>query len=146
MPTTSQEMEFRARICFPMLAGAQNSDGGWGYQRDKQSATEPTAWALLAMHSPAVSGEFPSSIQRGNAWLRAAQLPDHSWPAFSEFPQGRWLTSLACVALQEYGESPDAIAAGAQWLCNKWPGASTMWRRAIQGLFAKRGVLRQNSA
>lgn len=139
-------MEFRDRICFPMLAGAQNPDGGWGYRQGKQSATEPTAWALLALHSSADRQEFSSAMQHGKEWLRAAQLPDHSWPAFGEFPEGRWLTSLACLALHEYGESPEAIAAGAQWLCNERPGDSTLWRRALQALFAKRGVLRQNSA
>ena len=146
MPTTPEELEFRDRICFPMLAGAQNSDGGWGYRRGKQSATEPTAWALLALHSSADCNEFSSAMQHGKEWLLAAQLPDHSWPAFGEFPEGRWLTSLACLALRQYGESPIAIAAGAQWLCNEMPGDSALWRRALRALFAKRGVVRQNSA
>jgi hypothetical protein len=146
MPITPQQTDFRSQVCLPMLTGAQNSDGGWGYQLGKQSATEPTAWALLALHSSAQASEFSSAIQHGKEWLRAAQLPDRSWPAFSEFPEGRWLTSLACLALYEYGESPDAVAAGAQWLCNEKPGDSTLLSRTLQALFAKRGVLRQNSA
>jgi hypothetical protein len=137
-----------------MLTAAQNSDGGWGYQRGKQSATEPTAWALLALASTQDSNrgsrqqaaEFSSAIERGKKWLVASQLPDHSWPAFNEFPEGRWLTSLACLALLGYGESAEAVAAGAKWLCNEWPGDSTLWRRMMQSLFVKRSVLRQNSA
>lgn len=146
MPNTPEEMDFRERVCLPMLSGAQNSDGGWGYRQGKESATEPTAWALFALHSSANSSEFSSAIQHGKDWLRAAQLPDRSWPAFSQFPEGRWLTSLACLALHQYGESPEAVAGGAKWLCNEWPGDSVLWRRVMQSLFAKRKVLRQNSA
>ena len=99
-----------------MLTLAQNSDGGWGYQQGKQSATEPTAWALLALNSHADSKEFSSAIGRGKDWLRAAQLPDHSWPAFAKFSEGCWLTSLAGLALHQLKDSTEAVAAGANAL------------------------------
>jgi hypothetical protein len=150
MLTTSEELDFRDRICVPMLMAAQNSDGGWGYKQGKESATEPTAWALFALApSTESSGDVNkiSSVKlRGREWLRAAQLPDHSWPAFGEFPEGRWLTSLACLALHQSGESLEAVAAGVKWLCGEWPGDSKLWRRVIQKIFVKRTTLRQNSA
>jgi hypothetical protein len=151
MLTTSDELEFRNRICLPMLMAAQNSDGGWGYQQGKESATEPTAWALFALASSAESNDGINRISsvtlRSREWLRTAQLPDHSWPAFGEFPEGRWLTSLACLALHQSGESTEAVAGGASWLCGEWPGDSKLWRRLIQKIFAKKNVLlRQNSA
>ena len=146
MPTPPEHLEFRERVCLPMLSIAQNPDGGWGYQRGKESATEPTAWALLALASSAQSESFASAVGRGKEWLRAAQLPDRSWPAFAKFSEGCWLTSLACVALAEYGESPEAVAGGTKWLCDQWPGDSTTWRRWMQKLFAKPGVVRMNTA
>src|SRR6266851_8134318 len=150
MPSTPEHLDFRDQVCLPMLTAAQDSDGGWGYQQEKQSATEPTAWALLALASSLASkgdaDRFSSSVSRGKDWLRAAQLPDNSWPAFAKFPEGSWLTSLAGLALHRYGESPDAVAAGAKWLCKEWPGESTLWRRWMQRLFAKRNVVRQNDA
>ena len=146
MPNTPEDTDFRDLVCLPMLAAAQNSDGGWGYQKGKQSATEPTAWALLALHSSANSSDFSLAIQRSKDWLRGVQLPDRSWPAFPELLQGCWLTSLSCLALNQYGESADAVAGGAQWLCNEWPGDSKLWRRVVQQLFAKRNLVRQNQA
>lgn len=150
MVTTSEELEFRDRICLPMMLAAQNPDGGWGYQPGKESATEPTAWALLALGSSAKSSDDPNAISsatfRGRVWLRAAQLPNHSWPAFVDFPEGRWLTSLACIALLQSGESEDRVAAGAKWLCGEWPGDSKPWRVMVQKMFAKKNALRQNSA
>ena len=129
-----------------MLTIAQNSDGGWGYQQGKQSATEPTAWALLVLSSLADSGKFSSAIGRGKDWLRAAQLPDHSWPAFAEFPEGCWLTSLASLALHQLKDSPEAVAAGAKWLCNEWPAEGKLWRRWLLRLLAPRNMVRQNVA
>ncbi len=154
MSNTSEEIDFRERVCLPMLTAAQNSDGGWGYQEGKQSATEATAWALLALGPSKLSNassseraaEYSSAIERGKNWLRAAQLPDQSWPAFNEFPEGRWLTSLACLALNSYGESADAIAGGAKWLCNEVPGEGKTWQRIKKNLFGKKSLVRQNSA
>lgn len=146
MPTPPEHLEFREKVCLPMLSVAQNPDGGWGYQRGKQSATEPTAWALLALASSAQSGPLAAAVGRAKEWLRSAQLPDRSWPAFAKSPEGCWLTSLACLALEGYGDSPEAVAGGAQWLCGQWPGDSTLWRRWMQKLFAKPSVVRMNTA
>jgi len=150
MPNTPEHLDFRDQVCLPMIAAAQNSDGGWGYQQGKQSATEPTAWALLALSSSGVSkldsDTFSSAIQGGKVWLRAAQLPDHSWPAFSQFSEGCWLTSLACLALHQQKDSPGAVAGGAKWLCNEWSAEGQLWRRWLVKLFAPRNVSRQNAA
>jgi hypothetical protein len=150
MLTTSEELEFRDRICLPMLMAAQNSDGGWGYRQGKESATEPTAWTLFALAATAKSSGEPTKVSsvtfRAREWLRAAQLPNSSWPSFLDFPEGRWLTSLACLALLQSGESEDRVAAGAKWLCGEWPGDSKLWRVMIQKMFAKKNVLRQNSS
>lgn len=146
MPSDSEHQDFRAQVCLPLLTDAQNSDGGWGYQRGKQSATEPTAWALLALARPADSNRFVSAVRRGKDWLRTTQLPNYSWAAFARFPEGCWLTALACLALHQHGEAPDAVAAGAKWLCNEWPAEGKLWRRWLHRLVVRRSVVRQNPA
>lgn len=146
MPSAPEHIAFRDQVCLPMLTVAQNSDGGWGYQHGKQSATEPTAWALLALSSHEDSKEFSSAIGRGKHWLCAAQLPDHSWPAFATFPEGCWLTSLACLALHQLNDSSQAVAAGAKWLCNEWPAEGKLWRRWLLRMIAPRNRVRQNVA
>jgi hypothetical protein len=146
MPSTQEHLDFRDRVCLPMLTGAQNADGGWGYHIGKQSATEPTAWALLAFASLADSGKFSAVIGRGKDWLRAAQLPDHSWPAFTNVSEGCWLTSLASLALHQLNDSPDAVAAGAKWLCNEWPAEGKLWRRWLLRWIAPKNLVRQNVA
>ena len=129
-----------------MLTSAQNADGGWGYQRGKQSATEPTAWALLALARPADSMQFASAVARGKQWLGRAQLPNHSWPAFGELSEGCWVTALACLALHQLGEAPEAVSAGATWLCNEWPAEGKLWRRWMVRLLVRRNMVRQNLA
>ena len=146
MPSDSEREEFRNQVCLPMLAGSQNPDGGWGYQAGKQSATEATAWALLALARPADSAKWADAVARGKQWLCQTQLPDHSWPAFAEVTEGSWLTSLACLALHEHGDAAEAVAAGTNWLCNQWPAEGVLWRRWLVRLFVKRDLVRQNLA
>lgn len=146
MPSDPEHLDFRDQVCIPFLARAQNSDGGWGYQKGKRSATEPTAWALLAMGSLCSSKELSSALDRGKDWLRAAQLPDHSWPAFAKFPEGCWLTSLAGLALHEQKDSREAVSGGAQWLCNQWPAEGKLWRRWLLRLLAPHNAVRVNVA
>lgn len=129
-----------------MLSAAQNSDGGWGYSRGKESATEPTAWALLALVSFANSEPFSSAVARGKDWLRRAQLPDRSWPAFPGMEHGSWQTSLACLALQQYGDSTAAVAGGAKWLVSDLPADSKLVRQLIRKLLVKKTVVRQDTS
>jgi hypothetical protein len=146
MPGDPEDLDFRNEVCVPLLLRAQNSDGGWGYHPGEQSATEPTAWALLSLGSLPDSQEFSAARGRGKDWLRAAQLPDKSWPAFAKFPEGCWLTSLASLALHEQKDSPEAVAGGAKWLCNQWPAEGKLWRRWLLRLVGGRNAVRQNVA
>ena len=146
MPGDPEDLYFRNQVCVPLLLRAQNSDGGWAYQQGRQSATEPTAWALLALDSLPDSQEFSSALGRGKDWLLAAQLRDHSWPSFAGFPEGCWLTSLAGLALHERKDSPEAVAGAAAWLCNQWPAEGKFWRRWLLRLVGSRNAVRQNVA
>jgi squalene-hopene/tetraprenyl-beta-curcumene cyclase len=70
------------------LVSHQNADGGWGEDMRSyddtdwagrgESTASQTAWALLGLLAAAGPGER-DSIDRGVAWLAAAQGPDGTW-------------------------------------------------------------------
>ncbi len=122
------EASFVETICFPLLLESQNTDGGWGFHPGSQSRVEATCWALHALlHSG--RKKAPESVGRGFQFLRAAQLPDGSWPASREQKVGCWVTSLACWVLMSEGNSATAVASGLRWLCEDWPADSSRLRR-----------------
>ena len=61
------------------LLQAQHSDGGWGPYLDAPSEPFDTALALLALATFGSRPAVERSIDRGRAFLQAAQLPDGSW-------------------------------------------------------------------
>ncbi|HEY0574126.1 MAG TPA: squalene--hopene cyclase [Pseudonocardia sp.] len=81
---STHEPAIRAAVRW--LERHQNADGGWG--EDLRSYRDPawigrgettpsqTAWALLALLA---AGERSEAVERGVAWLRAAQRPDGGW-------------------------------------------------------------------
>lgn len=97
------------------LEEAQNPDGGWGVYAGAPSATEPTAWAVLALsHRPPETAA--QSALAGRAWLRRHQLPDGSWPHSPGVSDSRWATAPATVALSRFDENVDAVRAAGTWL------------------------------
>src|SRR5262249_56857168 len=99
-------------VCLPFLQEAQNLDGGWGFRQESESRTEATCWALLALAELARDDES-EAIARGFQFLRAAQLPDGSWPSTPGEQTGCWVTSLASRVLAADAASPTAVDA---WL------------------------------
>src|SRR5262249_11238025 len=81
---------------FDALTGSSNASGGWGYQPNKASRLEPTAWALLAIGQS--SRQTDTSTHR--AFLEKCVLPagylveDPQWPtnvAFNAVVAFTWL-------------------------------------------------------
>lgn len=79
------------------LLGAQNADGGWGYQNGS-SWTEPTALALLALEACSIKG---TPHERGCNWLRQNQRPDGGWAPQPAVNISTWVTSLVLLVLSE---------------------------------------------
>ena len=115
--------------CLQFLLTHQNPDGGWGYQPALPSSVEATAWALMALASCSHAGSPQDASARARAWLLQTQLPEGSWPAFAGQRQGCWATSLATLALERTGKSPEAEARGLKWLLDAQPADSGLWWR-----------------
>jgi len=139
------EASFAKSVCLPFLRNAQNADGGWGFHPASQSRAEPTCWALLALINSS-GAEASEGVARGFRFLRAAQLPDGSWPSTPEEKTGCWVTSLACWVLDSEKDSAPAVGAGLNWLCQDWPLDSTLWRRFIGRFSAQRHVFPINNS
>ena len=105
-------MMFPAGLQF--LQTTQNADGGWGAVPDRQSNTEATALALLALAScpEAKAGH----IERGLQWLIDLQNADGSWPLHRNTSYGSWTTALATLALVSFDDQRARAIRGARWL------------------------------
>jgi hypothetical protein len=98
------------------LIAMQNADGGWGTRTGGKSATEPTAFALLALRRLRQGSAAPA-VAGGLGWLVDRQRPDGGWPPTPDVDESGWTTSLAVFALATL--EPGSISAavnGCQWL------------------------------
>jgi hypothetical protein len=133
------DKSFVENICLPFLRNSQNADGGWGFHPNSESRAEPTCWALQAVGGWP-SRESEASLAHGFEYLRAAQLPDGSWPATPADPAGCWVTSLSCWVLSQAADSVPNVAVGLRWICKDWPADTTPWRRMMAKLSTERDV------
>ncbi len=120
---------FLSLVCIPFLLRSQNPDGGWGYHPQSPSCVEPTSWSLLALHSLSDSSPVRTALDRAAGWLRAAQLPDGSWPSQAGQAEGSWVTAPACLALQTRLDAAAGVSRGVHWLCRQRPSEGRLgWR------------------
>ena len=96
------------------LRATQNSDGGWGSIRGRQSNTEATSFATLALNRVGPSAHVPA--ERGITWLRQRQQPDGSWPLTASVNAGSWTTALAVTCLANHANTLSDVQRGAEWL------------------------------
>ena len=96
------------------LQKTQNADGGWGAVPTRQSNTEATALALLALTScPEAKA---THIERGLQWLIDLQNRDGSWPMHRSPSHGSWATALVTLALASFDGQHASAIKGARWL------------------------------
>ena len=139
-------------VCVPMLRGAQNEDGGWGFRPGVQSRVEATCWAVKALSGmqEKSGGDAADAerIERGLKFLTAAQLSNGSWAAMPGETTGSWVTSLACWTLagldtQKYAK---AIAVGLRWVCDDWPKDSSWLQKTLRKLSSAKKLAKQNDS
>src|SRR5690242_12573407 len=99
----------------------------------------------MALRSVNPSFNLSSAAVRAIQWLRAAQLPDGSWPATGEY-QGCWTTALACLALRPYSGSLHSTLRGVNWLIDIWPAEGSLGWRLRNALRRNKSIVHQNSS
>ena len=110
------------------LQKTQNADGGWGALPTRQSNTEATALAVLALASwPQARAEH---VERGLRWLIELQNSDGSWPLRRGLLHGSWTTALATLALASFDEHHARAVSGARWLLGH-RGRSMGWLASL---------------
>jgi len=142
---SSQNALLLERVCLPYLRGAQNEDGGWGFQHGYQRRVEPTAWALLAL-SESADDAAAGATAVGLQYLLKAQLTDGSWPAAEGQEKGCWVTSLACLTLISQPQFRERLARGIRWLADERPGEAGRWFRFLRRLRRVRRIVAQNDS
>jgi len=97
------------------LLEAQNPDGGWGAEKGKQSNTEATSIAILAL-SAIRDASLEEKINRGLTWLINRQKPDGSWPLRDSSRESSWASALATLSLAHFASHRQKAFLGATWL------------------------------
>ena len=113
----------------------QNSDGGWGSVKGRQSNTEATSFAVVALDA---SKRQESAVKRGLDWLIRHQNRDGSWPLSDASSEGSWTTSLAIIALSRYPEHRSAVIPAANWVLERKGSKPGILAELIQAITFKR--------
>lgn len=110
-----------------LLLETQNADGGWGYVPGRQSWVEPTAYAMLALHSKPGAAE---AVDRAWRLLRSWQLPNGAWPPAAKVDQAHWSTAL-CLTIHCVRKAHDGpFLKAVDWLVET-SGAESTWRNRL---------------
>src|SRR5215470_10640495 len=98
-----------------ILLDAQNEDGGWSSVKGKQSNTESTSFALLALNT--LEGEpFARQKTTGLRWLLQHQKEDGSWSFNDTTEQSSWTTPIAVLALLSFQDQRQRALKAAKWI------------------------------
>jgi hypothetical protein len=123
----------RCRLLEELVRRRLPSGGGWSH-RGTQFGTEPTALALLALHSGAIV------TQEGASPLIARQGPDGLWSAVGgEMGANIWATALAVNTLLILGAEPATYADSVEALIRSRP-MERSWLVSLKFRFLDRHV------
>jgi Squalene-hopene cyclase C-terminal domain len=98
-----------------LLSSAQNTDGGWGWTKGRNSTTECTSLAVLALASSRDNKET-AAIRSGVNWLLNRQNLDGSWPLSDSFRADSWATPIAMLALGAWTEYESQVVKAGKWV------------------------------
>src|SRR5689334_23100674 len=98
-----------------LLSESQNRDGGWGSVSRKQSNTESTALALMALRS-IKNSQHNHDLRRAEEWLINSQNADGSWPYGAGAKAASWSTALAVIALHDCSVEPERLVRSGNWI------------------------------
>ena len=124
-----------------LLVRSQNADGGWGAVAGKQSNTEATALANLAVRSVATDA---SIVDKGKSWLVRRQLADGSWPLNDSVKGPSWATALAILALSETAEQRDLVVKAAIWMLEQAGGKPGLLAKLMLFVRGQKSAVRLN--
>jgi hypothetical protein len=119
-----------------VLISLQSEDGGYGAYPGRESRTESTALAALALGR----SDEPGAVEPAAAaleWIASTQLAHGPWSLAPGFDEPHWSTSLAVMAMTA-GANTGAADNGARWLIAEEGQGSVWWVRALLRLFPQR--------
>ncbi|MGH7816752.1 MAG: hypothetical protein ACREOR_05135 [Candidatus Binatia bacterium] len=124
-----------------LLVRNQNADGGWGAVAGKQSNTEATALAKLALQSVTVDAAI---VDKGKSWLVQRQLADGSWPLNDTVKGPSWATALAILALSETAEQREPVVKAAIWMLEQAGGKPGLLAKLMLFVRGQKSAVRLN--
>src|SRR5689334_11219440 len=98
-----------------LLSERQNPDGGWGAVPGKQSNTESSALALMALRSIKNSRDN-HDVRRAHEWFINSQNDEGSWPYGAGAKAPSWSTALAIIALHDSNVEAERIIRAGNWI------------------------------
>jgi len=125
MDSPMAEVYLQRRIA--ALRDWQNPDGGWGYFPGKKSWLEPTAYAILALHS---QSEADPALERASRLIHSWRLDDGSYRAGAEVDDATWATALAVTVAAVRGTADSYTHASVDWLLRVHGMEGNFWLRA----------------
>src|SRR5262245_9828829 len=135
----------KARIMLAQLVSSllseQNGDGGWGAVAGKQSNTEATAFAVLALQSVAADA---SRIAKAKGWLINRQNGDGSWSLSDSAKGPSWVTALAIIALSGSAEESARVIKAGNWVLEQEGGKPGLLAQLILFVTRQKRAVRLN--
>ncbi len=124
-----------------LLLANQNSDGGFGAVAGKQSNTEVTALAALALQSNPASA---MNFAKAKSWLIKRQNPDGSWPLNDSAKGPSWATALGIIALSESAKQRDRVVKAGSWVLEQEGGKPGLLAQLVLFVTRQKRVVRLN--
>jgi hypothetical protein len=103
------------KVAVNLLLAAQNSDGGWGWTKERNSTTECSSLASLAL--AALNDDTQAiAIRRGQDWLIQRQSEEGNWALSDSLAAPSWATAIAMLALNPWPKYHPQVVKAGKWV------------------------------